>query len=140
MLGQNNGSPLFDPHASTTRATARAVVPRLALAVGYLAVMARLGTTSASHWALAAVFVAGPLVSPRVRDGLRDALPFVLFAAIYDGLGLVRVQVAASGVHTLWPYWIDRAVFSVPSFSGASGAGPLSFNELFARHHWPSVD
>jgi inositol phosphorylceramide synthase catalytic subunit len=97
--------------------------------------MARLGTTSASHWVLAAVFVVGPRVSPRVRDCLRDALPFILFVAIYDALGLVRVHVAAGGVHTYWPYWIDRTLFGVPSLSG-----PQSLNELFARHHWPSVD
>jgi membrane-associated phospholipid phosphatase len=117
------------------RAIARAAAGRVVLAVAYLAIMARLGTTSLSHWALAAIFVAPHLVPPRVRDGLRDALPFILFAAIYDALGLVRVHVAASGVHTFGPYWLDRALFGVPS-----AVGPLSLNEVFARHHWPGVD
>src|SRR4051812_47618945 len=113
----------------------RIVLPRLGLAAAYVVLMAHLGTTSACHWLLAAAFVAGPLVPPRVREGLRDAAPFLLFVAIYDALGLVRVQVAAGGVHTLWPYWIDRTLFGVSSFSGLQ-----SLNEVFARHHWPGVD
>jgi inositol phosphorylceramide synthase catalytic subunit len=115
--------------------TARALAGRVVLAAAYVALMARLGTTSASHWALAGVLIASPLVPSRVRDALRDAVPFLLFAAIYDALGLVRVHVAASGVHTFGPYWLDRTLFGVPS-----QAGPLSLNEVFARHHWPGVD
>jgi membrane-associated phospholipid phosphatase len=117
------------------RAIARAAAGRVVFAAVYLQLMARVGTTSASHWVLAAIIAAPPLISPRVRELLRDALPFVLFAAIYDALGLVRVQVAASGVHTFGPYWLDRLIFGVPSL-----AGPLSLNEVFARHHWPAVD
>jgi membrane-associated phospholipid phosphatase len=117
------------------RAIARAAAGRVVLAAAYIQIMAWLGTTSVSHWVLAAVLAAPPLVSPRAREVLRDALPFVLFAAIYDALGLVRVQVAASGVHTFGPYWLDRLLFGVPSL-----AGPLSLNEVFARHHWPGVD
>jgi hypothetical protein len=64
-----------------------------------------------------------------------DVLPFVLFALVYDALGLLRVRVAAAGVHTFWPYWMDRVLFGVSSL-----AGPLSLNEVFARHHWPGVD
>jgi inositol phosphorylceramide synthase catalytic subunit len=136
MLSPDEVSPRFEPRATpVARVPARAIMGRAALAAAYLALMARLGTTSASHWALAAVLVAGPLVPPRLRDVLRDAIPFLLFVAIYDALGLVRVHVAAGGVHTFWPYWLDRALFGVPS-----RAGPLSLNELFARHHWAGVD
>jgi membrane-associated phospholipid phosphatase len=122
---------------AAARATARVVVARFVLAAGYLALMARLGTTSASHWVLCALAVALPIVPARAREVLRDAAPFVLFATIYDALGLVRVHVAASGVHTFWPYSLDRALFGVPS---SGGGGPLSLNELFARHHWAAVD
>jgi hypothetical protein len=151
MLSPDEVSPRLEPRvAQAARATARAIagrlasgrlfvsrliVSRLVAATAYLAVMARLGTTSASHWALAALFVALPLTRARLREALLDAVPFVLFVAIYDALGLVRVHVAASGVHTFLPYWVDRTLFGVSSL-----AGPLSMNELFARHHWPGVD
>jgi membrane-associated phospholipid phosphatase len=136
MLSPDEVSPRFEPGATPmARAIARAAAARVVLAALYLALMTRLGTTSLSHWVLALLFIAPPLVSPRVSDVLRDALPFVLFAAIYDALGLVRVQVASSGVHTFGPYWLDRLLFGVPS-----AAGPLSLNEVFARHHWSGVD
>src|SRR5579863_1465838 len=135
MFSADEVSPRLEQWADRARGSARAVLPRMALGAAYLMVMARLGTTSASHWLLAAVFAALPIVRGRARDLLRDAVPFILFAAIYDALGLVKVHVAASGVHTFWPYWLDRALFGVPSLRG-----PLSLNEVFARHHWPSVD
>jgi hypothetical protein len=136
MLSPDEVSPRLEQGATpAARAIARAATGRVVLAAAYLALMARLGTQSLSHWALAAVVVALPLVPLRVRDALRDTIPFLIFAAIYDALGLVRVQVAAGGVHTFWPYWLDRALFGV-----SSGAGLLSLNEVFARHHWAGVD
>jgi len=58
-----------------------------------------------------------------------------LFAATYEGLGLLRTAVASGGVATFWPYWFDKLIF---------GVGPLgqrlSLNELFAIHHWPTID
>lgn len=114
----------------------RTTAIRVSIAIGYLVVMARLGTTSASHWVLAAAWAIGPLAPrERLREAVRDAIPFLMFAAVYDALGLARVQIAAGGVHTYWPYWLDRALFGV-RFLG----GTLSLNELFARHHWPGVD
>jgi hypothetical protein len=139
MVSSDEVSPRLEPRADrvtlAARVTVRAIAPRIALAVAYVALMARLGTTSVSHWVLGAIAVALPVLPARARDVLRDAIPFVLFAAIYDALGLVRVHVAASGVHTFWPYWLDRALFGVPSI-----VGPLSLNEVFARHHWAAVD
>lgn len=112
-----------------------AATARVSVAALYLASMARLGTTGPAHWLLAGAWAFGPLARERIREGLRDALPFLLFAAIYDALGLWRTEIAASGVHTYGPYWLDRTLFGLRLFDG-----PLSLNELFARHHWPGVD
>lgn len=72
----------------------------------------------------------------RVYGWLVDALPFVIFGAIYEALGLVRTFVASHGVHTFGPYQIDKLLFGVSSGTALR----LSLNELFARHHWPAVD
>jgi membrane-associated phospholipid phosphatase len=73
--------------------------------------------------------------SSLARRCLADALPFALFAAIYDALGLLKTTVAASGVHAWGPYWLDKTLFGVHALGER-----LSLNELFARHHCSGLD
>ncbi len=75
------------------------------------------------------------LMGPRARRWWITALPFAILGAVYDALGLVKVEVAASGVHVAGPYWFDKALFGV-EWHGVR----LSLNELAARYHWPAVD
>jgi membrane-associated phospholipid phosphatase len=118
-----------------SRAAWRRSALRAALAAVYLASLARFGAGGTVHWVTAAIFVATPLAGPRLRGWLRGALPFALFLAAYDVLGLARAAVVARGVNVHWPYWLDKTVFGVGSCSER-----LSLNELFARHHWAAVD
>jgi hypothetical protein len=140
MIGADEVAPRFQRLQERVAGTApqptlRESAVRLLAAVAYLALMARLGTTAMSHWLLAALWVATPAARPALRRWLEDVLPFVLFPALYDALGLVRSAVAAGGVHTFFPYWLDKAAFGV-------GTGPArwSLNEVFAAHHWPALD
>ena len=114
---------------------ARAVAPRLAIAIAYLALLSGLGLGGPAHWLLAAVFVASAAARPRVRSALHDALPFALFAAAYDLLRVAQRFVVSQGVEIWRPYWFDLTVFGV-----GTGARRITLNELFARHHWPAVD
>ena len=66
---------------------------------------------------------------------LNVLLPFALFVATYEALGLLRSLVVARGVSVFWPYWFDKLMFGVGHY-----AGRLSLNELFSIHHWPAVD
>jgi hypothetical protein len=119
-----------------------AVLRQSALRLGacgvYLTLMARVGAAGAVQWTTAAVLVATPLAGPFLpvlQRWLRGVLPFALFLAAYDALGLARGSVVARGVHVHWPYWLDKTVFGVGAFNER-----LSLNELFARHHWAAVD
>jgi membrane-associated phospholipid phosphatase len=114
---------------------ARGLALPLALATAYLVVLGSLGLGGPFHWALATIFVASRVARPRVSSALGDALPFALFAAVYDLLRVARRFVVAQGVEVWRPYWFDQVVFGV-------GVHPdrLTLNELFARHHWPLVD
>jgi hypothetical protein len=105
------------------------------LAAAYLVVMARLGATGTAQLVLVAVALIVSLMGPRVRRWWITALPFAILAAVYDALGLVKVAVAASGVHVAGPYWFDKTLFGV-EWHGVR----LSLNELAARHHWAAVD
>jgi membrane-associated phospholipid phosphatase len=135
MPGSDEAVPRAAAADLVFRRAVRGFFARLLIAVAYLLLMARLGTTGPAHWLLAAMWLFGPLLNARIRACLFDAVPFVLFAAAYDALGLLRVHVASSGVHTFGPYWLDKTLF---------GTGPLdhriSLNELFAAHHWPAID
>jgi hypothetical protein len=139
MPGSDEAAPRFGDNDAAAdivlRRAVRGFVMRLLIAAGYLVLMRKLGTTGPAHWLLAVMWLVGPLMNARVRACLFDAVPFVLFAAAYDALGLLRVHVASSGVHAFGPYWLDRTLF---------GTGPLqhriSLNELFAAHHWPAID
>jgi membrane-associated phospholipid phosphatase len=84
----------------------------------------------------AKVAVARSARAPRISEWLIDVLPpFVLFGVIYEALGLLRTFVASRGVHTRWPYLVDKVLFGVGDDSAR-----LSLNEIFVRHHWPAVD
>ncbi len=148
MLSANEVSTRIEPRATEAVATKEpgwlspAVLRQSGLRLGacgvYLAVMARLGAAGAIQWTTAAILVATPLVGPPMpvlRRWLRGVLPFALFLAAYDALGLARGSVVARGVHVHWPYWLDKTVFGVGAFNER-----LSLNELFARHHWAAVD
>jgi membrane-associated phospholipid phosphatase len=136
MLGADGAPARFDEgREPTSLDVARVLAPRLAIAVAYLAILARFELCGPVHWVLAAVFVASGIGNRRARGALLDALPFALFAAAYDLLGIARTFVVSRGVEVWRPYWFDLMVFGV-------GAGPdrITLNELFARHHWPVVD
>src|SRR5579871_163031 len=127
--------PIVRTPARAVDGVARALALPLALAAAYLVVLGRLGLAGPFHWALAAIVDASRLARPRVRSALYDALPFAVFAAVYDLLRVARRFVVARGVEVWRPYWFDQVVFGV-------GAHPdrLTLNELCARHHWPLVD
>src|SRR5579871_46985 len=126
--------PIVRTPARAVDGVARALALPLALAAAYLVVLGRLGLAGPFQWTLAAVVVASRVARPRVRGALLDALPFALFAAVYDLLRLARRFVVAQGVEVWRPYWFDQVVFGV-------GTHPerLTLNELFARHHWAVV-
>jgi membrane-associated phospholipid phosphatase len=137
MPGADEVSPRFERRVTETapdRALRRAGVRFLVAAV-YLVVVARLGQSGPAHWLLAVVVVALPVTIPPVNRGLLCALPFVLYAAIYDVLRLARPLVVARGVHLAWPYRFDKWAFGL-----SLAAGRRSMNELFAAHHWAAVD
>lgn len=128
-------APIVGTPTRAADGVARAVALPLALAAAYLVVLGRLGLGGHFHWALAAIVVATRVARPRVRGALLDALPFAVFAAVYDLLRVARRFVVSRGVEVWRPYWFDQVVFGV-------GAHPdrLTLNELCARHHWPLVD
>lgn len=126
--------------------TRRARVHLLAAAC-YLVLAARTGGVGVLPVAVAAMLLIAGLAGARHRHAADVALPFALFAALYHGLGWIRPDVAARGVHVFFPYWFDKTVFGVAGLAGFAGladsaglAGPLSCNELFAIHHLPSID
>jgi hypothetical protein len=138
MTGADEAAPRLQEAGEAALWSGRALRTaglRFVVAAAYLLAMARLGTSGAAHFLLAAIWVSAALVRPVTRGWLIDALPFALFAAAYDALGLLKPFVATSGVHTFWPYWFDKAVFGIGSLSGR-----VSLNELFAVHHWLAVD
>ena len=108
---------------------------RLGLGAAYLIFMARIGATGTAQLVLVAVALLVSLCGPAVRRLWITALPFAILAAVYDALGLVKVAVAASGVHVAGPYWFDKTLFGV-HWHGVR----LSLNELAARYHWAVVD
>ena len=108
---------------------------RVGLGAGYLIVMARIGATGTAQIVLVAVALLVSLCGPAVRRLWITALPFAILAAVYDALGLIKVAVAASGVHVAGPYHFDKALFGV-EWHGVR----LSLNELAARYHWDVVD
>jgi membrane-associated phospholipid phosphatase len=137
MLEADPASAQFEGRmpAGASDGGTRGFAPPLALATLYLLVLARLGLAGPVHWILAALFVARSVARPRVRSALGDALPFALFAAVYDLLRVARTFVVSQGVEVWRPYWFDLIVFGV-----GSDPDRLTLNELFARHHWPAVD
>ena len=87
------------PAAATTErgpvslAAARPLLVRLGACGVYLALMARLGAAGAVQWVTALLVVAIPLARPArpaLGRWLEGALPFALFLAAYDALGLAR--------------------------------------------------
>ena len=48
---------------------------------------------------------------------------------------MARPLVVARGVHVAWPYWFDKWAFGLGGLHQR-----VSFNELFAAHHWAIVD
>src|SRR5215471_5750458 len=137
MLGANEVAPRLERRVAqrATRWDARDIALRLFASAAYLVFVAQLGATGPAQWVLAGIWLVTPLCPPTARSWLRAAFPFALFAATYEGLGLLRTAVASGGVATFWPYWFDKLIF---------GVGPLgqrlSLNELFAIHHWPTID
>lgn len=146
MLSANDVSTRLETRAAETTATParsarftpafrRSAALRLAACGVYLALMARLGGAGAVQWVTAVIVVFTPLAGPALRRWLQGAMPFALFLAAYDALGLARASVVARGVHVHWPYWLDKTLFGVGDFNER-----LSLNELFARHHSAAVD
>jgi len=137
MVGADEVSPRFEQQvaeAPPDRVLRRAGF-RFIAATAYLVGVSRLGMDGPAHWLLAVVFAAIPIVIPPVARLLSNALPFVLFGAVYHLLRLAGPLVVAHGVHVAGPYWFDKWAF------GVGGLGTrLSMNELFAVHHWPLID
>lgn len=137
MLGADGVSPQFQQRVAETapdRALRDAGL-RFAAAAAYLIGVAFVGRGGPAHWLLAAVFVAIPITIAPVTRLLLDLLPFALFAAVYDLLQMARPLVVARGVHVAWPYWFDKWAFGLGGLHQR-----VSFNELFAAHHWAIVD
>jgi membrane-associated phospholipid phosphatase len=137
MAGADEVPPRFEERAAlkSPERVLRAAGIRLGLAFVYLVWVAWLGHSGPAHWLLAFVVVALPVTIPPVSRGLLCALPFVLYAALYDLLRLARPFVVARGVHLSWPYHFDKWAFGL-----SLDAGRSSMNELFAAHHWAAVD
>jgi len=108
---------------------------RVGLGAAYLIVMARIGATGTAQLVLVAVALIVSLSGTAVRRWWTTALPFAILAAVYDVLGLIKVAVAAGGVHVQGPYWFDKTLFGL-QWQGVR----LSLNELAARYHWDAVD
>lgn len=108
---------------------------RVGLGVAYLIVMARIGATGTAQLVLVAVALVGSLCGPAARRWWTTALPFAILAAVYDVLGLLKVTVAAGGVHVEGPYWFDKTLFGF-EWQGVR----LSLNELAARYHTDVID
>ena len=108
---------------------------RVALGAAYLILMARLGATGTAQIVLVAVALVVALSGPEVRRWWLTALPFAILGAVYDALGLVKVAVAASGVHVAGPYWFDKTLFGIDWYGVR-----VSLNELAARYHSSAVD
>src|SRR4051812_39993487 len=111
QLGDNAPSAAADSLRVNEPVTlSRRVAARLLVAAAYLAVSA--GTTGIGpvQAIIAALAIATGLCASDHRRQLVDAaLPFLLFAAIYHGLGHWALAVAARGVHVFIPYWLDKS-------------------------------
>jgi membrane-associated phospholipid phosphatase len=137
MLATDGVSPQFEQRVAQ-RAPDRALRDagiRFAFAAAYLVAVGLVGRGGPVHWLLAAVFVAIPITIAPITRLLADLFPFALFAALYDLLHMARPLVVARGVHVAWPYWFDKWAFGLGSWHRR-----VSFNELFAAHHWAIVD
>jgi hypothetical protein len=108
---------------------------RVGLGATYLIVMARIGATGTAQLVLVAVALVVSLCGPAARRWWTTALPFAILAAVYDLLGLLKVPVAAGGVHIEGPYWFDKTLFGF-EWQGVR----LSLNELAARYHSDVID
>jgi len=101
----------------------------------YLAVVQALGGIGPEHLLAFALFLGFALWSDGSRRLARVAMPFLLYAIVYDSMRWYEDYIRSPIIHLHEPYDFDLKLFGIPT-----AAGVLTPNEWFQAHTHPVLD
>ncbi len=104
-------------------------------ALAYLVVARLTFGTRPEQVVLCGLLAVSAAWSAGTRRFARGMMPFLLMGMVYDCLRLLNPLVSRLSVWVAGPYHLEKALFGL-----GSGANRMTFNELFARHHWQIAD
>ena len=105
------------------------------LAAAYLAMAHALGGVRPEHLLAAGLFLGFALWSDGSRRLARVAMPFLLYAIVYDSMRWYEDYIRSPVIHLHEPYDFDLKLFGIPTATGV-----LTPNEWFQLHTSPILD
>jgi inositol phosphorylceramide synthase catalytic subunit len=105
------------------------------LSAAYLALVCALGGPGPEHFLAVGLFLGFALFSDGSRRLARVAMPFLLYAVVYDSMRWYEDYIRSPIIHLHEPYDFDLKLFGIPT-----AAGVLTPNEWFQQHTHPALD
>lgn len=109
----------------------------MALGVGYILLIARLGGIRSDHIVVGMLCLLD-FYNKKSRQFLKYFFPFILTGAVYDFMRYFYWQGIAGHIYVAEPYYRDLHWFGVPALDGS--AKRVTPNEFFQIHHWMILD